>query len=566
MRIIDTVPKVIWTLWFQGWDKAPKVALSCLSSWKRLNPDYVVHALDEKDLKKFIPEIALSFILSTSKELEAISDQIRIELLSRYGGVWVDATAMCAKPLSTWLPGCMSGGFFAFEKPSNDRELSSWFLASTKSGYIVNRWRQSTYEYWNGRTQRHSYFWFHELFLELCNEEYFKNKWDSVSKLPALNKFHFGPESEALKNRAEKYYQDGLLDPPVPVFKLTHKIELNDLGQSLFNNFLDFGFYKKRNFSTKIHPIKKRSKILVSWYGSFEGHGTIGDLKSMECLVTHLVGQGNMVAHSSAAAIDITGSQKVDWMTEDPTDWDVVIFCCGPILRTHELTSALFKKFKGNHLIGVGVSILDKENFEYLNPFSAVFARQGQNYLYGDLAVAVPQRNFSTHKTPKKYIGVVLRGLQSEYGIDNCKSDAAQALIYSFASKLANQYSLEIIYIENHLARSGITQSEIEALYDNCCLIITTRFHGGVMAMLHDIPFIAIDQIVSGGKVYELLAKSGWAYLYQIYTTTLDILNSDVKKALSTDSIDSLKSSREVLVNEANRTLCALDAHLNTLN
>ena len=78
---------------------------ACLESWRNRNPDWIVHALDERTLSNFIPRDRLEQILRTPRnEIEALSDRIRIELLSRYGGVWVDATTLCARPLDEWLP------------------------------------------------------------------------------------------------------------------------------------------------------------------------------------------------------------------------------------------------------------------------------------------------------------------------------------------------------------------------------------------------------------------------------------------------------------------------------
>ena len=98
-------PRVIWTLWLQGWSSAPEMPRACLESWRNRNPDWIVHALDERTLSNFIPRDRLEQILRTPRnEIEALSDRIRIELLSRYGGVWVDATTLCARPLDEWLP------------------------------------------------------------------------------------------------------------------------------------------------------------------------------------------------------------------------------------------------------------------------------------------------------------------------------------------------------------------------------------------------------------------------------------------------------------------------------
>ena len=44
----------------------------------------------------------------------AESDLLRLYLLNKYGGVWVDSTNLCRRPLNDWLPSAASQGFFAF--------------------------------------------------------------------------------------------------------------------------------------------------------------------------------------------------------------------------------------------------------------------------------------------------------------------------------------------------------------------------------------------------------------------------------------------------------------------
>ena len=93
-------------------------------------------------------------ILSTNAPREALSDLVRLELLHRYGGVWGDATTVCAKPLDGWLNQYARHGFFAFDRPGPDRMISTWFLAAHKGSYIVERWRDAAARYWRDRIER----------------------------------------------------------------------------------------------------------------------------------------------------------------------------------------------------------------------------------------------------------------------------------------------------------------------------------------------------------------------------------------------------------------------------
>src|SRR5262249_56262769 len=95
---------------------------------------------------------------------EALSDVVRIELLHRFGGIWVDSTVYCLRPLDGWLDHAMPSGFFAFNRPMPDVTLSSWFLAAERGCYVIELWRRKALEYWKDRIERDHYFSIHRLF------------------------------------------------------------------------------------------------------------------------------------------------------------------------------------------------------------------------------------------------------------------------------------------------------------------------------------------------------------------------------------------------------------------
>ena len=217
--------KTIWMLWLQGWDEAPAIVQACHASWQRKNPGWDIQALDLETLQHALPKETLNRIFATDKAPEAISDQIRIELLGLHGGVWADASTLCVVPLDSWLYGHMASGFFAFERPIPERMIASWFLASTEQNYIIAAWRDVVRAYWRGRDVRHDYFWFHQLFGALYDADPgFKQMWDVTPTLPAAHPMHFAPEDSRLYEPPTPMHLQCLKTPPSPVFKLTHKL------------------------------------------------------------------------------------------------------------------------------------------------------------------------------------------------------------------------------------------------------------------------------------------------------------------------------------------------------
>lgn len=210
--------RVIWMCWLQGWDKAPPVARACLNSWIALNPGWTIKPVDTKSVRELVelPNLSGKQITPT-----ALSDLVRIHLLQAHGGIWVDATVLCRRPLDDWFPDVFGEGFFAFDKPGGDRPLSTWFLAANRDHPLAAAWKQSAVDYWIDRKAAHQYFWFHELFaVRCCDDASFSEAWSRVPKISArgphlAQRVGLGSQHSAAIREVR--------DHPAPMYKLTRK-------------------------------------------------------------------------------------------------------------------------------------------------------------------------------------------------------------------------------------------------------------------------------------------------------------------------------------------------------
>jgi hypothetical protein len=135
---------------------------------------------------------------------QTISDITRTRLLLNTGGIWVDASVFPTRPLDEWLPAKITNtGFFAFERPSPDRPIASWFLAASSNNAMIRAWWEKLLDYWStvrepiegipedpvasvSTSGRFPYFWFHYLFQHLLESDArFAKAWASSGKLPA---------------------------------------------------------------------------------------------------------------------------------------------------------------------------------------------------------------------------------------------------------------------------------------------------------------------------------------------------------------------------------------------
>lgn len=133
-----TIERTVWMLWLQGFENAPEVVQVCLRSWKSRNPTWRVVELNEENIADYVDSDSLAMLKSLDIKPQKLANLIRLYLISTHGGVWVDATCFCCKPLDSWLPGYMDSGFFAFRDPGPDRILANWFLAASKGNALAS--------------------------------------------------------------------------------------------------------------------------------------------------------------------------------------------------------------------------------------------------------------------------------------------------------------------------------------------------------------------------------------------------------------------------------------------
>ena len=480
-------------------------------------------------------------------------------------GRGADATTICASPLDGWLHDLMDSGFFAFGRPGPDRMLSTWFLAAETGSYVIEKWRAASIDYWTDREMRDHYFWPHNLFAEIYRSDpTFQALWDQTPSYSAAHMLHFGPYSPALLDPPTPSYQQALENPPVPVFKITHKLERPHDSASLMAAICTFAQAEIRTPPTSGAVVAKR--ILVGWYGSFAGHGTIGDLRSLESVVARLVGLGHEVMHATAADLEIPGAVLVDWATTDPATLDAVLFVCGPILKDHPWSRKFFAHFASAHIAGIGVSLLPLDDPNRYDPFLTVFARQGGSRPFGDIAIVAPMDIFRRKAhAHDPVIGLAMRGEQSEYGKDRCLWQETESVVRDIIRAATESSTAEIVTIENHLARSGLSPADIEQQYADCDLIITSRFHGAIAALRQCVPFIAIDQIKGGAKVYDLLAGLGWPHVVKIDDANIPALSSTARTLLRGTDRQVLMAARSKAISDANHSLAQLDDWLASL-
>jgi hypothetical protein len=105
--------RIIWQYWGQGpkhlqslavranesWEKY-SMGSRCAEYWKRLNPGYEHRLLNESAALALSP--AFAALENRSLDFALKSDILRLDLLSRFGGVWADVTTCPVQPLDNY--------------------------------------------------------------------------------------------------------------------------------------------------------------------------------------------------------------------------------------------------------------------------------------------------------------------------------------------------------------------------------------------------------------------------------------------------------------------------------
>lgn len=142
------VPRIIWTYWHQGIDQAPNPVPACIDTLVTQNSGFDVRILDAESVLNWLPKNEIDSLRSFPHFLRA--DRIRLSLLARYGGVWVDPTVYFRKSIEEVVPDVPTDGFFTLINRNPDR-IEYWILASHAGSEAVETIRRRHIAYFQTR-------------------------------------------------------------------------------------------------------------------------------------------------------------------------------------------------------------------------------------------------------------------------------------------------------------------------------------------------------------------------------------------------------------------------------
>lgn len=212
----------IWFCWLQGLESAPDLVKSCYSSLRRHIKEKEIIVVDETNINEYValPEIIEERWKKKQIPSALYSDIIRLELLIKYGGTWIDATVFCSG--SSYPKEYLDADLFLFQfsRPEDKHfcGISNWFITSCKNHPLLMMTRDLLCLYWEEYDCVLNFFVFHLFFSMIVKE-----RPELIKNMP----YGFSPNSLLLEHHlGEKFVQEkwDRLISKVSFHKLTYRL------------------------------------------------------------------------------------------------------------------------------------------------------------------------------------------------------------------------------------------------------------------------------------------------------------------------------------------------------
>lgn len=165
-------PRRIWFCWLQGMENAPELVKVCYESLCKNIKDREIVVLTNENLSQYVH---LPGYIERKHEKgiipdAAFTDMLRLELLCKYGGTWIDATVLCTG--SEGINDLLDADLFVFQQKPKGGErfvgMSSWMMSSAANNSFLMVVRDLLYEYWREKNCVVDYFLIHLFFCMMA--------------------------------------------------------------------------------------------------------------------------------------------------------------------------------------------------------------------------------------------------------------------------------------------------------------------------------------------------------------------------------------------------------------
>lgn len=177
----------VWVSWMQGMENAPALVQRCYRSLQENLKDREIVLITSENLRDYtdMPSWVLDKYEKGLITHTHFSDLLRVELLCKHGGTWIDSTVFCS---GGDIPSYMlDSDLFMFQKlkpgaDGNATRISSWFMTSCANNKVLMAVRELLWEYWKKEDRLIDYFLVHHFIMMAL--EYYKEDWQKMVQYP----------------------------------------------------------------------------------------------------------------------------------------------------------------------------------------------------------------------------------------------------------------------------------------------------------------------------------------------------------------------------------------------
>lgn len=161
----------IFQCWWQGVKNAPPVVRKCIQSVEKFKGGRKHIIITKDNFESFVklPDYILEKYKKGIISVTHLSDILRVCLLEKYGGFWVDATCLFSKPLPKWIE---KNPFFMFQSdgPFLWTRIQNCFIYSKANYSLIAEWKLLLFKFWKYENCAYNYFFAHILFCALVDK------------------------------------------------------------------------------------------------------------------------------------------------------------------------------------------------------------------------------------------------------------------------------------------------------------------------------------------------------------------------------------------------------------
>lgn len=141
-----TIPRRIWSYWHSVQPDA--FVERCVANWRAQCPGFEVQVLNQQTVRDHVPPVDWP---EDFERLDPVkqSDWIRLYLVGRYGGYWLDATVLLTRPID-WLEtaraaqGADFAGFYlqGYTRDARFPVVENWAFGAPADSAFVTAWQR----------------------------------------------------------------------------------------------------------------------------------------------------------------------------------------------------------------------------------------------------------------------------------------------------------------------------------------------------------------------------------------------------------------------------------------